>query len=367
MTLLIVGSGLGGYLLLKELREQSYTGEIKLFTADDGAFYSKPQISNALAQNKSANDLINIDAKTMQSKYSFKLYSNTIVESIQPDLKTITAGGVQFKYDKCVLALGANPISSAWDECAYKINNLSDYRNFREFLTLGKKIAIVGAGLVGCELAADLVLAGYEVHLYSNEPEPINRLMPAECGKYLRTKLIQAGVNWHYVKDFSVTKVQNKLLINREIEVDLLISALGIRPNTELATAIGIEANNGIVVDGFCQTSVKDIYALGDCANVNGQNLAYVAPIRQCINVLVKSLMAEATPEIIYPIMPVIIKTPMCRIILVSSAKGVVWEITEHEQGLVAKHLDDDGVLRGFVLMGQAAKYRSEFMQNCVI
>lgn len=366
MSLVIVGSGLGGYLLVKELREQGYSDKVTVVTADDGAFYSKPQISNALAQNKSADDLVNISPEDMRLKYNIELVSNTVVEKINTKEKSINANDKQIPYDKCVLALGAKSVTASWDNLAYKINNLEDYRKFRQVLEPGKVIAIIGSGLVGCELAADLVVAGYKVHLFSIDKEPMARMLPEECGNYLRQQLIASGINWHYIDKFSVSKVKDKLLINSEISADILISALGIKPNTDLAKAAGLDVKYGISVDGYCQTSIQDIYAIGDCASVNQKTLAYVAPIRQCVNVLSKVIMQQSTSEIDYPIMPVILKTPMCRTIFVYSEFGKSWQINREDEGMVAKQFDANSNLCGFVLLGSAAKLRGQLMRECI-
>lgn len=366
MSLLIVGSGLGGYLLLKELREQGYDGAIELFTGDDGAFYSKPQISNALGQNKTADQLVNIGPEAMQAKYEFKLHSHTVVDRLDPDAKVLSVGDRAYNYSNCVLALGAKPVSAPWDEFSFKINNLVDYQKFRAELQVGKIVAIVGSGLVGCELAADLAVAGYDVHLFSIDSDPIARFLPKECGAFLKEKMIQAGVNWHYIDAFAVKKSANRLLINDEFSADILISALGIRPEVALAEAADLAVQDGIVVDDYCQTSAKSVYALGDCANVNGANLAYVAPIRQCVNVLTGILLGQKPSPINYPIMPVILKTPMCRTIFVHSNFGHSWDVSGDDSGMLAKQFDAEGNLRGFVIMGTAAKHRAELMQACI-
>lgn len=367
MALFIVGSGLGGYLLLKELREQGYDRDIKIITADDGAFYSKPQISNALVQNKSALDLVNINPYEMQSRYSFKLYPETIVTSINVQEKLLYTNNETFNFSDCVLAIGAIPNYMPWDNYSYKINSLSDYARLRSMLTVEKEIAIVGSGLVGCELAADLVGAGFKVHMFTNELTPISKMLPQVCGKFLMNKLIDAGVNWHVTKEFSPIYSNGKVLLNETVSSDLLISALGIRPNVELAQRAGIVVDNGIKVNEYCETSAANIYALGDCANVNGKNLAYVAPIRQCINVLAKKIMGLPTGPIRYPVMPIILKTPMCRTIFVHSSRGVAWDISETDDSVLAKNYDECGKLCGFVLLGDACKHRAELMQACVI
>lgn len=365
MTVIIIGSGLAGYLLVKEIREQGSDIKIKVFTNDSGDFYSKPQISNAFALNKTAQELVTMSGADFSKKYNFDLYANTEVQDLLPEKKQIIAGGTTYDFDQCVIATGANVKVSAWGDLAYHVNNLDDYKKLRLGLIGTRKIAIVGAGLVGCELAADLIQSDFDVTLFHDCDTPIQRLLPSQCGLFLKQNLLASGINWQTAVDVKVSKNGPKTLVN-DSEFDLVISALGIEPNVNLARRAGLHINNGIVVDAYCQTSVDSIFALGDCANVCGDNLAYIAPIRHCVNVLSMKLMAKQTLPIKYPAMPVILKTPMCKTIIQPPAELVGdWQYHVEEDSLLAR-FESSGKLHGFILMGTALKQRSGLLKELV-
>lgn len=365
MCLIVIGSGLAGYLLVKELREQGYLDSIKVFTKDDGAFYSKPQISNALSLSKSPDDLVNILPKKMAERYNFQLFSSAKVENINTQEKYVLVGNERHEFTQLVMATGANTVTADWDEYACKINCLDDYRKFRNLLTKDKSVGIIGSGLVGCEIAADLIGSGYKVGLISNTKSPISRLMPEQCGYFLLKKLQESGICWNYYNSINIEQ-NDRYIINQRHEFDLVISALGIKPNVDLALKSGLSVGNGILVDGYCETSVKDIFALGDCANVNGLNLAYVAPIRQCVNVLSKKLMGLPVASVNYPLMPVILKTPMCKaFILNNHVPKSSWDVVMESDGVIARNIDASGHVCGFVLLGESTKHRAGLMQEC--
>ncbi|KIO47753.1 NAD(P)/FAD-dependent oxidoreductase, partial [Nitrosospira sp. NpAV] len=159
-----------------------------------------------------------------------------------------------------------------------------DYRKFRENLKNVRHVAILGAGLIGCEFANDLVAKGYQVSIFDVSPQPLGRLLPPEAGQFFREKLAAAGVN--FLLDTTVEK------INKEngryhlhykkggvVQADMVLSAIGLKPRTSLAVAAGIQINRGIAVDRYLQTSIQNIYALGDCAEVAGKVLPFILPI----------------------------------------------------------------------------------------
>lgn len=363
MTLLVIGSGLAAYLLIKELRDSGYPEKIIVITNDSGDFYSKPQISNAFALGKTAEQLITMPADDFSAKYDFELHKFTKVDKLIPDEKIAIAAGKTYKYDKCVLAVGSNVKQADWHEHVYHVNNLTDYKLLRKSLLNTKKIAIIGAGLVGCELASDLSKS-FNVTLLHDHDTPISKLLPSECGYYLKNRLIESGVSWSNFSEVVVSKSADMIQVNDQ-EYDLVIAALGIEPNTELALNANIKVNNGIEVNGFCQTSANDVYALGDCANVCGANLAYIAPIRQCVNVLSKQLQGIKTNPIKYPNMPIIIKTPMCKTIVQQPSEQGSWQFEQSQSSMVARHINS-GKLNGFVLMDEGLSLRATFLREMI-
>lgn len=138
-----------------------------------------------------------------------------------------------------------------------------------------------------------------------------------------------------------------------------MLSAIGLQPNVALARAAGLETGAGIRTDRLLRTSEPDIYALGDCAEVDGLVLPYVIPITHGARALAKTLLGEPT-EVLYPAMPVVVKTPACpAVVCPPPAPGGDWSVSADADGVKALHRGPDGESTdGFVLFGAHVKER---------
>jgi rubredoxin-NAD+ reductase len=360
--IVIVGSGLGGYTLAKELRKLAPELPLHIITRDDGAFYSKPMLSNALAKGKTAQTLATASAEQMAAQLQAVIWPRTEVTAIDVALRTVTARGETVHYDKLVLAVGAQPIhpplagNAAAAVCS--VNNLADYARFRENIEQARHIAVIGPGLIGCEFANDLVLAGREVTVIGPAAEPLDRLLPPEAGRALRGGLAAAGVKWRLGVSVQGVDRHDKALALRlsdgsTIVADAVLSAVGLRPNLDLAHKAGIATRRGIVVDRYLETGAPGVFALGDCAEVEGLVLPFVMPIMQAARALARTLSGTRT-AVNYPAMPVVVKTPAHAVVVAPPPPGADgrWEVTETEQGARAVHRDGQGRMLGFALTG---------------
>ena len=166
----IIGSGLAGYAVARELRKLNTEIPVIMLSADHGGFYSKPMLSNALATGKTPASILTSDAALMSSQLKITIRPFTRVNTIdQSGNSILLENGENLSYSHLVLALGADPIrlllSGGVVEEVLSVNDLDDYRRFREALKDKKEIAILGAGLIGCEFANDLAISGYQVHV----------------------------------------------------------------------------------------------------------------------------------------------------------------------------------------------------------
>src|SRR3569832_25313 len=161
--IVIVGSGLAGYTLLKEIRKRDTSTPVTLVTADDGAFYSKPNLSNALAAGRSAAALAGATAEKMAADQQATVLTHTRVTAIDTQNQRVHTGSGALDYGKLVLALGADPIphglSGNGTAAVLAVNDLADYAVFRDALDGKKRVTVRGGGLIGCEFANDLVHA----------------------------------------------------------------------------------------------------------------------------------------------------------------------------------------------------------------
>jgi rubredoxin-NAD+ reductase len=358
----IIGTGLAGYNLAKEIRKLDRDIPLHLITADGGESYSKPMLSNALAKGKSASQLVLSTAEQMAAQLAATIYTHARVESIDPQTRIINTTSGDVHYSKLVLAVGASqiepPLRGDAVDTVYSVNDLDDYAKFREALHNANHIGVIGPGLIGCEFANDLAAANKQVTVIGPSATPLDRLLPPEVGELLMRELEKAGVTWRLgVTATEVNKANGGFQITlsdaSHLQVDLVLSAVGLRPNLELASNTGMAVNRGIVVDRMLQTSLHDIYALGDCIELQGMVLPFVLPLMNSARTLAKTLTGNPT-EISYPAMPVVVKTPAHPVVVSPPAADSdgEWQIELEDSGARALYRAKDGSLLGFVLTG---------------
>ena len=367
-AIVIIGSGLAGYTVVREIRKLDKAAPITLITREPGYFYSKPMLSTALASKKEAVQLVSTAADGMATQLEMTILGECDVSGIDASTQTIKTSKGDLTYGKLVMALGADQIrlqlqGSAANE-VFTVNDLEDYARFRAAIEGKKKVAILGAGLIGCEFANDLVLGGYEVDVIDLAPQALGRLLPEAAALELQGKLSAAGVRWHLATTVNaIDRKGDSLQVTLEngstINCDVFLSAVGLKPRIELAKATGINVGTGIQVNRELETNIKNIFAIGDCAEVDGLVLPYVMPIMQAARALAPTLLGQAT-ALTYPAMPVMVKTPALPTIVSPPAKGAEgkWTTTPVEGGLEARFESADGKLLGFVLMGTATAQR---------
>ena len=367
-AIVIIGSGLAGYTVIREIRKLDKSTPITLVTREPGYFYSKPMLSTALASKKEAEQLISTAADGMATQLDVTIIGDCDVKAIHSSASTIQTSKGEVPYGKLVLALGADQIrlplqGNAANE-VITVNDLEDYGRFRKAIAGKKKVAILGAGLIGCEFANDLVLGGYEVDVIDLAPQALGRLLPEIAANELQEKLSAAGVRWHLSTTVQAIdrhdgSLQVTLANGNVIPCDVFLSAVGLKPRVELAKATGINIGTGIQVNRELETNIKNIFAIGDCAEVEGLVLPYVMPIMQAARALAPTLIGKITP-LSYPAMPVMVKTPALATVVSPPAKGVngSWLTTPVEGGLEARFKSADGKLLGFALMGAATAQR---------
>ncbi len=371
--IVVLGSGLAGYTLVRELRKLNGDIPITLVTRDSGDYYSKPTLSNAFAQKKEAANLVLTSARAMAEQQKFTLLSNTEVRAIRRDDKQLDTTSGAIEYENLVLAIGADPIRIPLqgDAEVFSVNDLSDYARFRDKLNGAKSVAIMGGGLIGCEFANDLALAGYKVSVIDPGPYPIASLLPEQAGRRLMEPLKDLGVTWHFGKaaeraDATGQGYTLTLTDQSTVSADIVLSAVGLRPRTQLAKDAGLSVSRGISVDERLQSSDKSIFALGDCAEINGRTMPYVLPIMHAARALAKVLSGEVA-KVTFPYMPVVVKTPAHPIAVLPVGRDAAgsWKVLEEGQGIKMGFFNPEGGMTGFALTGEYAKERSEMTARC--
>ncbi len=373
-AIVIIGSGLAGYTLIREIRKLDKEAPITLVTREPGYFYSKPMLSTALASKKEPENLISTSSENMATQLNINILSQTDVNAIDTNQQIIVTTKGNLSYGKLVLALGADqiriPLQGDAATQVLTVNDLEDYAAFRKAISGKKKVSILGAGLIGCEFANDLVLGGYEVDVIDLAPQALGRLLPEAAAHELQDRLTKAGVRWHFGTTVgSISNGDDSLIVEltngQKLLSDVVLSAVGLKPRLDLAKAAGISTNIGIAVNRELQTSATNVYSLGDCAEVDGLVLPYVMPIMQAARALANTLLGKVT-TLTYPAMPVMVKTPAFPTIVSPPAQGSEgdWKIAPIDDGLEARFESADGSLLGFVLLGAATAQRASLTKE---
>jgi len=369
---IIIGTGVAAYTLAREFRKLDTETPLVLITEDDGRSYPKPMLSNALAKGKTADQIAMFDAEVMAEKLDADILTYTSVDEINIDSnELVLSDGKSLAYASLVLAVGASPIRIPFEGDAaddvLSVNNLMDYAQFRDKLTDAKRVAIIGPGLIGCEFANDLLNIGIAASVIGPSTLPMDALLPKPIAEQLKSTLGNAGVDWHFetsaqIINHSGSGYDITLTTGETLYADVVISAVGLRANTDLASSAGLTVNRGIITDDSLQTSKTNVYALGDCAEVCGHNLLYIAPIMAAAKALAKTLAGEPT-QVNYPAMPVAVKTPSYPLITAPPALGAIGEWTfetaESGFGIKALFVDKNDQLLGFVLSGDTISEKS--------
>jgi rubredoxin-NAD+ reductase len=412
--IIIIGAGLAGWTAAREFRKLDATAPVVMITADSGDFYAKPTLSNAFAQKKTPDQLVVTPAVKMAETHNVTLLAHTRVLSFSPYMKTVStestvAKGLKqsFDFSSLVLATGAQPIriplAGNAAEQVLSVNSLDDFTAFYEALKsassrrndclnsyknnsikgnenaafFSAKIVIMGAGLIGCEFANDLINAGYQVSVVDPASRPLGALLPEAASEQLRQALQDLGVQWHFgttvqaVSDVAnqpdkdaASALQVTLANGETISVDVVLSAIGLRADTHLAIAAGLACERGIQVDEFLQSSAPHVYALGDSAqyaSAGNTTLPYVMPIMNAARALAQTL-AGSRAELVFPIMPVAVKTPALPLMIAPPKMGSVGQWTSAEPN-VWQFSNEKNAVNGFVLAGVQTSKRAEMVK----
>jgi rubredoxin-NAD+ reductase len=372
--IVIIGSGLAGYSLAREFRKLNKEQNLLIITQDDGTSYSKPMLSTGFTKNKTAKDLEMADPVKMSEQLNISIRTKSSVSEINPQNKTLCVDNEHIAYSKLVIATGAtvNRLSFPGSdlERVVSINDLDDYRKFRELANGKKRILIMGAGLIGCEYANDLLNGGYEVEIVDPSTAVLGQLIPQETAQCVAKGLSEAGAKLLFgcfVESVSASNDELSVtLSNGEVHTaDVVISAIGLRPNLTLATQAGLATNLGIKCDRYLASSEKDIYAIGDCAEIDGHVLLYVLPLMSGARALAQTLNDKPTP-VHYGVMPVAIKTPACPVIVSPPPKDAFGQWEVESEGLNSKALfySTDKALLGFALSGDLVSEKQALVKQ---
>ena len=239
-----------------------------MISAELDAPYDRPPLSKALWKGKP----LDIVWRKLEKK-GVKVHLGRVVKEIVPKQKRVVDDkGDVFTYQKLLLATGGRPrrLPFGDDQIIY-FRTLSDYRRLRALTETGRRFAVIGGGFIGSEIAAALALNGKEVVMIFPGEDIGDRIFPRPLAQFVSSFYKQKGVELLAGEKIIGLETRGnqrvlKTITHRQIVVDGVVAGVGIEPNVELAQTVGLEMENGIIVDEFLRTSHPDIYAAGDVA-----------------------------------------------------------------------------------------------------
>jgi NADPH-dependent 2,4-dienoyl-CoA reductase/sulfur reductase-like enzyme len=275
-TFVVVGAGLAAAKAVEELRESGYDGSIVVYGAEQHRPYERPPLSKGYLLGDDELDTAFVHPEGWYDEHDVDLRLGTEVTAVDTHARTVTAGGEQQVYDRLLLATGASPrrLAMADDsgaEVAY-LRTMEDSRRLKESFAAGRRIAIVGGGWIGLEVASAARKAGADVTVLESLELPLVRVLGAEVAQVfadlhrehdvdLRTGVDISG----FSRDGERSVVQ--LGDGTSVEADLVVVGIGVAPNVALAQAAGLEVDNGVLVDASLRSSAREVFAAGDLAN----------------------------------------------------------------------------------------------------
>ena len=284
----IVGAGRAGWQLAETLRAMDAALPITVVTACAGDVYDKPLLSVAVARQLSTGKLVRETGTAAAQRLNVRLLAHTHAIRICADTQQLRTTRGTLRYDRLVLAHGAQPALPSGLPAAlcWRVNHLGAYLQLRAALgNTPRDVLIVGAGLIGSELANDLALGGHRITLLDTQPEPLARWHDAQAG----AQVLQAWQDLpiRFVGGVSVAQLSRlnghyhlATACGQNFLADQVIAATGLQTPNRLAHSAGLAWRNGIDVEpATLRTSDPRIHALGDCITVDGQASRFIEPI----------------------------------------------------------------------------------------
>jgi rubredoxin---NAD+ reductase len=349
----IVGGGAAGWAVAAALRALDPDGSIALVTACAGDIYNKPELSIALSRGVSADDLRRETGDQAAARLGVRLLAKTHAISIDAGRNRLRTTRGTVSYSHLVLAHGAKPAMprSLPPNLCWRVNDLVAWEQLRARIGgAARRIVIVGAGMVGCELAEDFARAGHSVTLLDVENRPLAGLLPPQASDRLRQGLTALGVRFH--GGVAVTGVDRRsdgrlnvaLDQGPTIATDIVMAATGLATDLRLAESAGLKIDRGIVVDpARMRTSAHNIFALGDCVSIDGLPCRFIEPIAGQAGAIARAIAGDERPAAVAAPLVIRLKTRSAPIIIhgAPDPQGAWRVIQDSRDGLVMEQWSD--------------------------
>jgi NADPH-dependent 2,4-dienoyl-CoA reductase/sulfur reductase-like enzyme/nitrite reductase/ring-hydroxylating ferredoxin subunit len=270
-SVLIIGAGAAGNSVSETLRREGYAGPITMVDPDRSAPYDRPNLSKDYLAGNAPEEWIPLHPADFYQERDIELLRSRVAALEPRDRRVRLESGETRSYGALVLATGAAPVrlpdlESGNPKLQY-LRSLADSRAIIASTEGSQRAVVLGASFIGLEVAASLRARKLEVHVVAPESRPLERVMGAELGDFIRRLHEEHGVIFHLGQ--TATKISDGRVVlknGEQLPADLVIAGVGVRPNLDLAEAAGLSIDRGLAVNEHLETSVSGIYAAGDIA-----------------------------------------------------------------------------------------------------
>ncbi|HJE25086.1 MAG TPA: FAD-dependent oxidoreductase [Methylorubrum populi] len=356
----IVGGGISGWSVAEAIRAEDARVPITLVTACDGGLYHKPELSVALGRGLNPEALRRETGDAAAARLGLRLMADTVAVGLSLERHSLRTTRGTLAYTHLVLAHGARPALPACLDPAlcWRVNDLAAWSALHAELARGPRtVAVIGAGMVGCELAEDLARAGHAVTLVGAGSLPLPDLLPEPAGRRLLTGLEGLGVRYRgnsLVSGLSRTPdglTTLALADGTRLSAATVIAATGLATPSRLVRGAGLAFDHGIVVDpASLRTSGPDIFALGDCISLDGQPCRFIEPVAHQAAVIAHAILGREHAGYAHAAPVIRLKTRSAPIALHGApVAGAPWYVVEDSEHRLAMEQRQGGAVTAWL------------------
>jgi NADPH-dependent 2,4-dienoyl-CoA reductase/sulfur reductase-like enzyme/nitrite reductase/ring-hydroxylating ferredoxin subunit len=281
--IVILGGGAAGFAAAERLRRDGYQGELTMVSDDTAPPVDRPNLSKDYLAGTAPEDWMPMRPDNFYADNGIELRLGTSVSAIDRNGRQLILGvGGTLPYDRLLLATGAEPVRLSVpggdQPHIHTLRTLADCRAIIAGAKEAKRVAVIGASFIGLEVAASLRTRGIETHVIAPEAIPMEKILGAEMGRFVRALHEEHGVVFHLGEGITGFEgKQVKLKSGGSLDADLVVTGVGVRPRIALAEKAGLAIDRGVSVNAWLETSDPMILAAGDIARWpdphTGQNI----------------------------------------------------------------------------------------------
>lgn len=276
-TVVIAGAGHAAGQVIASLKQNKFGGDVVLIGEESYLPYQRPPLSKKFLAGELETDRLLVKPRTFYDDGKLQVHLGSRVHEISRAEQLLCIDdGKELHYDKLILALGSRarriPVAGVDLTGVHYLRGIDDVNALRRDMAPGKKIVIVGAGYIGLEVAAVCSELGLDVTVVEMTDRVMSRVVSPQVSVFYQQLHQHHGVTFRLSTGLKALRGSTRVSAvevetGEQLPADLVLIGAGVLPNSELATATGLEVDNGIVVDSRCMTSDENIYAIGDCTS----------------------------------------------------------------------------------------------------